>query len=167
MDMTIIIAFASICALILGAATIICWRMVDVIRGTLKTTGELTQGCLREMQVNHARVVHKMEDWHERDKQATIGHLERVLEFATTRDEDKVSIARANGVERHEERIAGAAHSTNERVADLQESIHRDVLKQGVKEEIEELEKRIPVELSKIHKDRAAAQEGRIPQRHG
>jgi len=164
---TELLVLGAICVSTLIVGAVVCARLIDAFNVSTETSREMALDAMREMQSANAKVMHKMESWHECDKATTISHMERILEYATAPLESKVAVAGSNGLQRTEERIATASHSTNERMADLHEAVSKDTLRAATEQEVAELNKKVPVPISKRVKDGAAAAEGRIPQRHG
>ena len=101
-----------------------------------------------------------MQTWHEDSVRSSNTHLERLLETCSVDKAQAVDLARHHGVERHEEHVAQAAHSTNERTADLHEALNSRPA------EKKEEPKRKRISIPRGLQNASDMHEGAIPIRH-
>jgi hypothetical protein len=142
-------------------AGVLSWRLVGVIQGSFDKGHRTALRAMDQMQTNHGRILHKMEDWHDQELRAQRAHMERVMEVAASPESQAAVTARQHAMERNEEAVTAAKRSTNERTADLHEA-----LQTGVGPDESKPPGRVPVPRSKASQSRTALNEGRIPERH-
>ena len=155
------ILLSVIVVVVIISAGVLAWRLADVIQGAFNKGHRMSLLAMEQMQINHARVLHKMEDWHEREIRVQRAHMERVMEVAASPESQAAVTSRQHALERNEEAITAAKKSTNERTADLHEA-----LQTGVGPDESKPPERVLVPRSKASRSREALNAGRIPERH-
>lgn len=149
---------------VLAVFAILGWRVVNLLKDALLANQSTSTEVLHQMQANHARTLSKMEHWHEEEMRTARAHSERVMTFCMAQPEERAFIVKQQGQERHEEQVAQAAHSTNERVLDAKESVARHAVQEPAP--APQVDSRIRVPRSTASLNRSVANEGVIPQRH-
>lgn len=150
---------------VLAVFAVLGWRIVTLLQSALQSDRQAAGEVLNQMQANHARMLSKMEHWHEEEVRAARAHTERVMQFCMTEQHERAFIVKTQTQERHEEQVNQAAHSTNERVLDAKEAAARNAM--SVQEvNHPQTDSRIRVPRSPASVNRGVANEGVIPQRH-
>lgn len=149
----------SLAAGILLCSAVMGFRLTAALLEAVRISRDTTTQAIRAMQDNYGKLAHKLESWHEEEIRAARSHTERILETYTVPTEHRSMVAQNHTVERREEHTTTAQHSTNERTADMHETI-------ACAPQKHEPPKKVQVVPSKSTKARQELGDGRIPERH-
>lgn len=162
--MTSEIILAIVVGAVIVSGCIVIFGLLRSVRDSSSSVQAVTSKCMDELQTNHARVQHNMEQWHRVEIQQTRSHMERLLALQTVPMEDRNSIANTHAQERHHESELEKSHVHNSRMADLHETMATKESEVKIPQPAPPARK--PVERSAAVKARAAINEGKIPARH-
>lgn len=154
---------AGVLVFVVSAGCVFAHGLLSSVRESTTAVRAVSVRCMEELQTNHARLAHKMEEWHETEITGLRNHVERMIALHVVAPADRANIANTHAQERHHSDETTKAHQHNSRMADLHErmaQIQEDVPLPKAPSTKE------PVKISKATKAKAAIEAGMIPARH-
>lgn len=154
---------AGVLVFVVSAGCVFAYGLLKAVRDSTTTVQAVSVRCMEELQTNHARLAHKMEEWHETEITGLRNHVERMIALHVVEPTDRANIANTHAQERHHADELNKSHEHNKRMADLHETIAK---KEEAVPKPKEPPPREPVKRSRAVKARAAIEAGMIPVRH-
>ncbi|MEE9416405.1 MAG: hypothetical protein V3V01_14070, partial [Acidimicrobiales bacterium] len=148
---------------VVSAGCVFAYGLLKAVRDSTTTVQTVSVRCMEELQTNHARLAHKMEEWHETEITGLRNHVERMIALHVVEPTDRANIANTHAQERHHADELNKSHQHNDRMADLHESMAH---MQDAIPKPKEPPSREPVKRSRAVKAKEAIARGMIPARH-